>query len=286
MVKTMSIKKSVVTIAVGIFLAGCAQTSGDNIHVVTREVGSGTRGAFTELFNVEYRGADGSFTDLISIDATIANGTGAVITTVSGDESAIGYITLGSLSPLVRPVTIDGIAATTENILNGSYTAARPFNIAFLPNPNSLTQDFINFIMSEQGQAVIADHEYVPVNLNATPFTGGNEAGSIVVGGSTAVTPLMEHLVEAYLAINQVADIEIQMMGSSAGMTGAIDQTLDIGMASRPLNQNELEQLTNIEIAIDGLVIVVNNENPIEDLPFDAVRAIFSGELTNWSDLD
>jgi len=280
-------KKAVAAIMLtGVFLVGCAQGGSDTIHVVTRETGSGTRSAFTEMFNVQYQGADGSFEDLTYHGATIANGTGAVITTVSGDSSSIGYITLGSLSSLVRPLTIDGIQATPENILNGLYPAARPFNIAFSGQPEGLAQDFIDFILSAEGQAIVADHEYVPSSLNAPAFTGGNETGIIIVGGSTAVTPLMEHLREAYLALNPAADIEIQMMGSGAGMTGAIEGTLDIGMASRSLSASELAQLNSIEIAIDGLVIVVNNSNPISDLPFDMVRAVFTGEVTSWEELD
>ena len=288
-------KRTIVAAVAGVMLVGCAQPAAPiadgqavtgQIHVITREAGSGTRGAFTELFEVEYRGEDGSFEDLISLDATIANGTGAVIGAVSGDVSSIGYITLGSMNDQVRALTIDGIEATPQNILDGIYTAARPFNIAFSGQPEALAQDFIDFIMSAEGQAVVALHEYVPADTNAPAFTGGDATGRIVVGGSTAVTPLMEHLQEAYLALNPAAEIEIQMMGSGAGMTGAIEGTLDIGMASRPLSESEMGQLNNIEIAVDGLVIVVNNANPISDLPFGAVREIFSGEVVAWEALN
>ena len=252
------------------------------ITVVSREDGSGTRGAFVELFGILETGADGSKTDRTTEEAVIANKTDVMMTNVAGNPYAIGYISMGSLNDTVKALQIDGVDATTENVKNGSYTVARPFNLATNGEATGLAKDFIDFILSADGQAVIG-HSYIAIDDSAPAYAGSKPEGRIVVAGSSSVTPVMELLKEAYIAVNPNATIEIQMSDSSAGMNGAIDGTCDIGMASRELKDSELETLTCIPIAIDGIAVIVNNENPLPGLTKEQVKAIFTGEVTEWS---
>ena len=253
------------------------------INVVSREDGSGTRGAFIELFGVEEKNDAGEKIDNTTDEAIITNSTDVMLTTVAGDEYSIGYVSLGSLNDSVKAVSIDGAEATVDNIKSGDYTIARPFNIATKGTPSDVAQDFINFIMSADGQAVISDNKYIPVDDGAAAFESNGASGKIVVAGSSSVTPVMEKLKEAYAAVNSDAEIEIQESDSTTGMTAAMDGTCDIGMASRELKDSETEGgLTATVIAMDGIAVVVNNDNPTKDLSKDTVKGIYTGEITSW----
>lgn len=254
------------------------------ITVVSRENGSGTRGAFIELMGIEEKGADGTKVDKTTSEAVIANKTDVMLTNVSGDEYGIGYVSLGSLSSSVKAVDVDGVEATAENIKNGTYKVARPFNIATKAEISDVAQDFIDFILSADGQEIVSNG-YIKVDDNAAPYAGTKPAGKIVVAGSSSVSPVMEKLKEAYLAVNTNAEIELQTSDSTAGMTGAIEGTCDIGMASRDLKDSEKETLTSTAIALDGIAIIVNPANPIENITSEQVKDIFTGAKTMWSEI-
>lgn len=274
------------TLVVGMF-AGCGAKentdSSELISVYSREDGSGTRGAFIELFGIEQKNDAGEKIDYTTVEAIITNSTDVMMTSVAGDTYGIGYVSLGSLNETVKAVKIDGVEATVDNIKAGTYTIARPFNIATTDKVSDLAQDFINFIMSAEGQAVISGKGYISV-AGETAFESNGAAGKIVVGGSSSVSPVMEKLIEAYKEINTSAEIELQTSDSSTGMSQTADGTLDIGMASRDLKDSEKEAgLTGTTIAMDGIAVIVNHENPAEDLSSEAVKAIFMGETTEWS---
>ena len=255
------------------------------ITVITRESGSGTRGAFIELFGIEVKDDAGNKVDQTTMEAVNANSTNVVMTQVAGDEYAIGYISLGSVNDTVKPVKIEGVEATAENVSNGTYQASRPFNIATKGEPTGVAQDFINYIMSAEGQQVVEDNGYVKAAPEAAAFESTNPTGSIVVAGSSSVSPVMEKLIEAYTALNTGATIELQTSDSTAGMTAAIDGTCDIGMASRALKEEEAAQLNGMVIANDGIAVVVAPANPAEDLTSEQVRQIFTGEVTTWEEV-
>ena len=249
------------------------------IHVVSREDGSGTRGAFVELTGVEDDNGDNT-----TVDAEIANRTDAVLTTVAGNEAAIGYVSLGSLNDTVKAVTVDGVEATVDNVKSGTYTLSRPFNIATKGEPTGVAADFINFIMSADGQAIVGE-DYITVNDEAEAFTSDGSSGQITVGGSSSVSPVMEQLIEAYEAVNPNAKIELQTSDSTSGMTGAMDGTFAIGMASRELHEDEAGQLTAQAIAMDGIAVIVNPANTVDNLTMDQIRSIYVGETTDWSEV-
>ncbi|HIZ76846.1 MAG TPA: substrate-binding domain-containing protein [Firmicutes bacterium] len=253
-----------------------------DITVVSREDGSGTRGAFVELFGIEEEDADGNTVDNTTDDAVIANKTDVMLTNIAGDPQSIGYVSLGSLNDTVKAVTIDGVEATADNVKNESYSAARPFNIATKGEPSELAQDFINYIMSSEGQAIVEEEGYISIDDAAAAFEGADVEGKLVVAGSSSVSPVMEKLAEAYQAVNSNVEIEIQTSDSTAGMTGCIEGTCDIGMASRELKDSETAELTPLSIALDGIAIIVNLDNPIEDLTSDQVKSIYTGETTTW----
>ena len=271
-------------------LAGCGSKSTGGFDtareftVVSREAGSGTRGAFIELMGVEEKDANGNKTDHTAAGAVIANKTDVVMINVAGDPYAIGYISLGSLNDNVKAVSINSVAAKAENVKNGTYKVSRPFNIATKGQPTPLAQDFINYIMSAEGQKIAAAG-YIAVNDQAAPFTGAKPAGKLAIAGSSSVSPVMEKLVEAYRLVNPGANIEIQTSDSTAGMTGAIAGTCDIGMASRALKDSELKTLTPLTIAMDGIAVIVNKDNPITDLTSEQVKAIYTGKTTTWNSL-
>jgi len=252
------------------------------ITVVSREEGSGTRGAFTELFGV----VDDEDNDMTTLDAQVTNSTSVMMTTVSENEYAIGYISLGSLDEsLVKAVKIDGAEATAENIENGSYKVSRPFNVAVKPDStNEVAKDFMAFIMSTEGQEVVSGEGYIPVS-DVEAYAGSAPEGSCVVGGSSSVSPLMEKLIEAYAAVNPNASIELQTSDSTTGMTSAIEGSYDIGMASRELKDEEAAELTGTVIATDGIAVVVNQNNPTDDLSADQVKSIYLGDVTTWDAL-
>lgn len=265
---------------------GCAFASSE-INVVSREDGSGTRGAFIELFGIEQKDETGAKIDYTTEDCDITNSTSVMMTSVAGNDSAIGYISLGSLDDSVKALKIDGVEANVENIKNGSYKAARPFNIATLADVSDAANDFISFILSAEGQAVIEANGYIAAVENAPAFAGSSVSGKIVVSGSSSVTPVMEKLKEAYEAINANVTIELQQSDSSSGMANAISGVCDIGMASRALKDSELEAgLTPTTIAMDGIAVIVSADNPAENLTSEQVRAIYTGEITDWSEIE
>lgn len=250
------------------------------IHVVSREDGSGTRGAFVELTGVEDDNGDNT-----TVDAEIANRTDAVLTTVAGNEAAIGYVSLGSLNDTVKAVKVDGVEATVDNVKSGTYTLSRPFNIATKGEPTGVAKDFINFILSADGQAIVEEENYIKVDDAAPAFTSDGSSGQIAVGGSSSVSPVMEKLIEAYKAVNPNAQIDLQTSDSTSGMTGAMDGTFAIGMASRELKDEEAAQLTGTAIALDGIAVIVNTANTVENLTMDQIRSIYVGETTDWADV-
>jgi phosphate transport system substrate-binding protein len=252
-----------------------------DITVVSRENGSGTRGAFIELFGIEYKDASGKKIDKTTDESTISNSTSTVMTTVAGNKYAIGYISLGSLNSTVKALTIDGSQATAENVKNKSYKISRPFNIATKSNISDVSKDFINFILSSDGQSVVEKAGYITVSTTGA-YNGNKPSGKIVVAGSSSVTPVMEKLKEAYLAVNTNATIEIQQSDSTTGMTSAVSGTCDIGMASRELKDSEKAKLASTVIALDGIAVIVNKENPVSNLKKEQVKSIFTGEYTTW----
>ena len=294
-------KKSVSLLLAGLMLCGALTGCGGNnstaentdsqtaesttgtsgaIHVVSREDGSGTRGAFVELTGVEDDNGDNT-----TVEAEIANRTDAVLTTVAGNEAAIGYVSLGSLNDTVKAVTVDGVEATVDNVKSGDYTLSRPFNIATKGEPTGVAADFIGFIMSADGQAIVEEEGYIKVNDAAEAFTSDGSSGQITVGGSSSVSPVMEKLIEAYKAVNPNAQIDLQTSDSTSGMTGAMDGTFAIGMASRELKDEEAAELTGTAIALDGIAVVVNPANTVENLTMDQIRSIYVGETTDWSEV-
>ncbi len=257
----------------------------NDISVVSREDGSGTRGAFIELFGIEEKNGDEKV-DNTTDEAQITNSTSVMLTTVAGDDYAIGYVSLGALDDSVKAVKIDGAEATADNVKSGDYKVSRPFNIATKEGSESeLAKDFIAFILSKEGQGVVDENGYISDD-NAEPFAGTNPSGKIVVGGSSSVSPLMEKLIEAYKENNQDAEIELQTTDSTTGMTSAIDGTYDIGMASRELKDTELsEGLTAQVIATDGIAVIVNKNNTIDELSSDQVKSIYTGETLTWDEV-
>lgn len=255
------------------------------ITVLSREDGSGTRGAFIELFGIEQKDADGNKVDNTIDSAEITNSTSVMMTTVAGNKNAIGYVSLGSLDESqVKAVLIDGAQATAENVKDGTYKVSRPFNIATKGEPTGLAKDFIDYILSEEGQAVVEENGYVSEG-NTGAFEGTQPEGKITVGGSSSVTPVMEKLKEAYAAVNPNATIEVQQSDSTTGMTSTIDGTYDIGMASRELKDEEAAELTGQVIALDGIAVIVNKENTIDELTSEDVLNIYTGATTDWSEI-
>ena len=253
-----------------------------SITVISREDGSGTRGAFTELFGV----LDADKIDQTTDMAEITNSTSVMMTSVAGNPDAIGYISLGSLNDTVKAAKIDGVEATVDNINTGSYMISRPFNIASKEGMSALAQDFTDFIMSSNGQDIIEANGYIRVE-DTGAYSGTKPSGKIVVGGSSSVSPVMEKLIEGYLVINASADIELQTSDSSTGMKNTIDGVCDIGMASRELKASEHDAgLTDITLAMDGIAVIINNGSPTDNLTKEQVRQIFTGEITNWSEIN
>ena len=256
------------------------------INVVSREDGSGTRGAFIELFGVEEKNDAGEKIDNTTDEAIITNSTDVMLTTVSGDEYSIGYVSLGSLNDSVKAVSIDGAEATVDNIKSGDYTIARLFNIATKGTPSDVAQDFINFIMSADGQKIIEDNGYIPVDEGAAAYQASNAKGKVVVGGSSSVSPVMEKLVEAYSKANTNIQVDVQTTDSTTGVSSTVEGSYDIGMASRDLKDDETAQgVEGKTIAKDGIAVIVNNESSVDELSTDQVKSIFTGETTSWSDI-
>lgn len=290
-------KMAVAALSLVTLLAGCSTTdnggsSSDDsasptltgaITVISREEGSGTRGAFVELFGIEEKDASGNKVDNTTDEANITNNTAGVMTNVAGDKKAIGYVSLGSLNDTVKALRIDGSEATVDNVKSGAYAVSRPFNIVTKDSLNALAQDFVDFILSADGQKVIADNHYIPLD-NAPAFTSKKPSGKITVGGSSSVSPVMQKLMEAYRQINSGATVELQTHDSTTGVTSTIDGTFDIGLASRELKDEETAKgVKSTKIAIDGIAVIVNKDNSLDNLSKDQVKSIFTGEVTDWS---
>lgn len=308
----MKLKKFISVLAVATMiagaLAGCGSSEADNagsaeaaaetagadesgsgamegmITVVSREDGSGTRGAFVELFGVEEE-QNGEKVDMTTQEASITNSTSVMLTTVAGDPYAIGYVSLGALNDSVKALLIDGVEATGENVSNGSYKISRPFNIVTNGAPSDVTQDFIDFIMSSDGQAVVEENSYIKASEEGA-FKGTQPSGKVVVAGSSSVTPVMEKLKEAYLDLNPNAEIEIQQSDSTTGVQSAIDGICDIGMASREIKDSEVAEGIEAQvIAMDGIAVIVNQENVLDGLSGEQVKSIYTGEAYDWADV-
>ena len=263
--------------------ASAVSAATGTINVCSREDGSGTRGAFVELFGIQEE-VDGEKIDMTTLDAIITNSTSVMMTTVQGDENAIGYISLGSLNDTVKAVKIDGAEATAENVVNGTYKVSRPFNIVLGEETSETAQDFIDYIMSAEGQQIIEDEGYIKIDDEAPAFEGGDVSGKVVVAGSSSVSPVMEKLKEAYEAVNGDVSIEVQTSDSTTGVNSTAEGICDIGMASRDLKDEETG-VTAQAIAKDGIAVVVNPSNEIEDMTSEQVKAVFTGETTEWEEL-
>lgn len=280
MKKIISILAAVALMAA--LFAGCAGSKTSKINVITREDGSGTRSAFIELFGIESENENGDKMDNTVITAETTNSTSVMITSVASDPNAIGYISMGSLGEDVKPVMIDGAAPTVENVENGTYKVCRPFNIAVMDGISQTAQDFIDFIMSEEGQRVVSENGYIPQGTGGA-YSGSAPAGTVTVAGSSSVTPVMEKLKEAYQQANPNAQIVVQQNDSTTGVTSAIDGICDIAMVSRELKESELSAgLSPTTIAIDGIAVIVNPDNPVDSLTSEEVKAIYTGEKTEW----
>lgn len=255
------------------------------IAVISREEGSGTRGAFVELFGIEKKDANGKKVDRTTENAGITNSTAVMMTTVAGNKDAIGYISLGSLNDNVKAVKIDGVEASITNIKSGVYKIARPFNIVTAGTIKPEVQDFINYILSKEGQTIVFKSGYIG-NEKAEAFRSSNVAGKVVVAGSSSVTPVMEKLAEAYSNINSKVKVEVQQNDSSTGVKAALDGLCDIGMASRDLKKSELDKgACNIVIATDGIAVIVNKNNKVNAMSKVQVADVFMGKTTQWEKL-
>ncbi|HFR3702028.1 extracellular solute-binding protein [Streptococcus suis] len=268
-------------------LTACGQAAKDTadqpITVVSREEGSGTRGAFIELVGIESKDANGEKVDNTTNQAIVTNSTAVMLQTVTGDTAAIGYASLGALDGNSKPLEIDGVAPSIDTIKSGEYKIARPFNIVTKDSISEAAQDFISFIMSSDGQAVVEKSGYIPVDAKAA-YQTKTKSGKVVVAGSSSVNPVMEKLKEAYQAVNPDVTVEIQQSDSSTGVTSAIEGSADIGMASRELKDSESSAgVSATPIAIDGIAVIVNKENPLSGLTVQEVQDIYTGKEAEWS---
>lgn len=280
----MIIGAILITSSVSVFAAP-KFNSKKSISVLSREDGSGTRGAFIELFGIEKKDANGKKVDYTIDEAAITNSTAVMLTSVAGDSYAIGYVSLGSLNDSVKAVKIDGADATVANINNGSYKISRPFNIAVKEGLSPVAQDFVDFIVSDEGQKIIAANKYIKIQ-NTKAYTSNKASGKVVVAGSSSVSPVMEKLIESYKTVNPNAKIELQTSDSTTGVTNAINGTCDIGMASRALKDSEKAKgVQEVTIAIDGIAVIVNKANPVENMTKAQVEQIFTGKVSKWVDV-
>ncbi|MCD7867245.1 MAG: substrate-binding domain-containing protein [Clostridiales bacterium] len=284
-------KKRIVTVLAAALigttaLAANVSAAEGTIDVISREDGSGTRGAFIELFGIEEE-IDGEKVDMTYEGASITNNTDVMMTTVSGDENAIGYVSLGSLNDTVKALEIDGAVATAENVTDGTYSVSRPFNIVLGEEVSDAAKDFINYIMSADGQQLIEDEGYIKVDTEAEAYEASGAAGKVVVMGSSSVGPVMEKLAEAYQEINSDITVEVQISDSTTGINSAAEGICDIGMASRDLKDEEAENgLTSTQIARDGIAVIVNNSNELTGISSETVKSVFTGETTDWADVE
>lgn len=265
-------------------LASCGGSS-NKITVISREDGSGTRGAFIELTGIEEKDSNGNKTDNTKKDALICKSTDVVLTQVSGDKNAIGYISFGSLNDTVKALKVEGVEPSTATIESGDYKIVRPFNIAVKDGLSDAAQDFENYILSSEGQDIIEKAGYIKIDKSAAAYASNNASGKVVVSGSSSVTPVMEKLAEAYQKANTNVTVDVQQSDSSTGIKDAINGTSDIGMASRDISDDELSQgIKSVTIAQDAIAVIVNKDNAVEDITMDEIKAIYTGSKTTWSD--
>lgn len=265
-------------------LASCGGSS-DKITVISREDGSGTRGAFIELTGIEEKDSNGNKTDNTKKDALICKSTDVVLTQVSGDKNAIGYISFGSLNDTVKALKVEGVEPSTATIESGDYKIVRPFNIAVKDGLSDAAQDFENYVLSSDGQDIIEKAGYIKIDKSAAAYASNNASGKVVVSGSSSVTPVMEKLAEAYQKANTNVTVDVQQSDSSTGIKDAINGTSDIGMASRDISDDELSQgIKSVTIAQDAIAVIVNKDNAVEDITMDEIKAIYTGSKTTWSD--
>lgn len=264
---------------------GCEPGDPFEIAVISREDGSGTRSAFVELTGIEETDPNGEKIDQTTVEAIVANNTNVVMTTVAGNRSAIGYISLGSLNETVKPLKIDSVEISVESIHSDEYKLARPFTVAYRGELSETARDFLDFVLSDVGQAGVASAKYVPVS-SGDYRTDGGRSGKIVIGGSSSVAPVMEKLKEAYRALNPGVEIEVQPSDSTTGALNAIEGIVDLAMASRELKGSEREALTPVVIARDGIAVIVHRDNPIESITLAQLRAIFTGNLLSWNEFE
>ncbi|MCL2572677.1 MAG: substrate-binding domain-containing protein [Defluviitaleaceae bacterium] len=288
--------KSAVVIAMSLLIVGCGGSTSEittddssgisgQIATITREEGSGTRGAFVEIVDVTVDGNDN-----ITMEAVVAPGTSVMMTNVAENPQAIGYASTGVAlqDTRVRVLSIDGVMPTMENMLNGTYAIQRPFIIGYITDEGltPLAQDFVDFIFSAQGQAVVAERGYVPFIPEGAPeYTPSGLTGVIVVNGSSSVYSLMQHLSTAYRELNSDVTIDVHGAGTGHGITAARDGLADIAMSSRDFRESELEFLSPLTIAIDGIAVIVHPSNDIDGLTLDQVRNIFLGEVSQWENI-
>lgn len=289
--RTMLALLLVFTMSFGLGALASDFDKSQTIAVVSREEGSGTRGAFIELTGIATKDANGKEVDNTYAEADFVNGTSLVMTTVAANEYAIGYASLASVegNDTVKALRVNGVVASTEDILNGTYAVARPFNIVTIDAmQDPIALDFLAFLMSKEGQAVVAENKLVTVATDMTAsYTAAGLSGSVSVGGSTSVAPVMEKLKEAYEALNPHVKVDIQSTGSSAGVTNALNGTYQIGMASRALKDSEIaDGAKGTVLAMDGICVIVNPANPLEDITLEQIRQVFVGEITTWDSLD
>lgn len=287
----------VLPLSAALILAGCngsgasssassSTSDSASIALLTREDGSGTRSAFVELFGLEQKQEDGTKIDTTTPNAAVTNSTSVMLTTVASNPDAIGYVSLGSLNDTVKAASIDGAEASAENVKNDTYKISRPFLVVSKGTLSEPAQDFLNFILSDEGQKVVTDNGYIALESPAA-YTPAGASGKVVVSGSSSVTPVMEKLSEAYSAKNPDVTVEIQQSDSSSGITDAADGISDLGMSSRELKDSELELgLTSTQIATDGIAVIVNKENSVGSLTSETVQKIYSGQLTSWDEID
>lgn len=265
-------------------LASCGGSS-DKITVISREDGSGTRGAFIELTGIEEKDSNGNKTDNTKKDALICKSTDVVLTQVSGDKNAIGYISFGSLNDTVKALKVEGVEPSTATIESGDYKIVRPFNIAVKDGLSDAAQDFENYILSSEGQDIIEKAGYIKIDKSAAAYASNNASGKVVVSGSSSVTPVMEKLAEAYQKANTNVTVDVQQSDSSTGIKDAINGTSDIGMASRDISDDELSQgIKSVTIAQDAIAVIVNKDNAVDNITMDEIKAIYTGSKTTWSD--
>lgn len=262
-------------------LCACGKSSGSTISVITREEGSGTRGAFVELLGI----VDDDGNDNIVKTAEATNSTSVMMTTVAGNKNAIGYVSLGSLSSDVKAIKVDGAEPTVANIEAGTYKVARPFNLVYNDDKLSdVAADFVKFIMSSEGQAIVTRKGYISVKTSDS-YKSSGLTGTVVLDGSTSVGPLMDAIADEYKKLNPDVKVQIQQTGSSAGINSAIEGVCDIGMSSRELKSSESAKIKAHKMATDGIAVIVNNSNTVDGLTSEQIRSIFLGETTSWDGL-